>query len=282
MLKLGEMNQCVAVKITEHGMYLAEEEKPTEKVLLPKKQVPEDLEHGDKIDVFLYQDSQDRLIATTAQPKIMLHEVRLLTVREVGKIGAFLDWGLEKDLLLPYREQTKRVEPGEQVLCALYVDKTGRLCLTMNVYEYLRTDAPYHTNDTVAGRVYLISERFGAFVAVDDSFSALIPRKELFSELGIGQIIEARVAEVKSDGKLTLSIRKKAYRQMDEDAESVMQVIASYDGVLPFNDKASPDLIKREFNMSKNEFKRAVGKLYKERRIEITDHSIRQLSGAIW
>jgi len=276
MLKLGEMNRLTAVKLTEHGMYLAEAGNPDDKVLLPIKQAG-DLKVKDEVTVFLYKDSKDRLIATTKDPLIHLHETALLKVSQVGKIGAFVNWGLEKDLLLPYKEQTKKVNPDEEVLVALYIDKTGRLCLTMNVYEYLRTDSNYRVNDEVSGRVYLVSERFGAFVAVDDCYSGLIPRKELFEDVKVGRFVDARVSEVKSDGKLTLSIRKKAYLQMDEDAEKVMEVIRSFDGVLPFNDKVSPDIIRREFNMSKNEFKRAVGKLYKERRVEITDHSIRMI-----
>lgn len=290
MFYLGEFNNLKAIKKTEHGIYFAEitsennssDKSPSgrgsfeDKVLLPSKQ-SEGINIGDEVRVFLYKDSSDRLIATRQTPKITLNNVALLKVSDVAKIGAFVDWGLDKDLLLPFREQTKKVSKDEEVLVALYIDKTGRLALTMNVYEYLLQESPYKENDMVTGRVYLISERFGAFVAVDDKYSALIPRKELFSDVKIGKIIEARVTEVKSDGKLNLSIRKKAYEQMDDDAEAVMKVIDEFDGVLPFNDKADPDVIKREFNMSKNEFKRAVGRLYKQHRIEIMERSIRKI-----
>lgn len=277
MIKLGELNYLKVVKKTEHGLYLADPSNPDERVLLPNKQAA-GLNISDETEVFIYKDSSDRLIATKETPLIMLHKVALLKVTDVGKIGAFVDWGLEKDLLLPFREQSKKVNKDEEVLVALYIDKTGRLALTMNVYEYLDTDSPYKTGDIVSGRVYLISERFGAFVAVDDKYSALIPRKELFTEVKVGKIIDARVTEIKSDGKITLSIRKKAYEQMDEDAEQVMKVIDEFDGVLPFSDKAEPEVIKRELNMSKNQFKRAVGRLYKERRVEITEHSIRRIN----
>ena len=189
-----------------------------------------------------------------------------------------MDWGLEKDLLLPFKQQTKKVRVGEECLVALYIDKSSRLCLTMNVYDYLATDHNYKAGDEVEGRVYLISDNFGAFVAVDDEYSALIPKNEMYGDIRAGEVIKARITEVREDGKLSLSIRKKAYEQMDEDAERIMKVIKDFDGVLPFNDKASPETIKREFNMSKNEFKRAVGRLYKERRIEITDKSIRMVS----
>ena len=274
MLKLGEKNRLKSIRKTEQGIYLAESETAQESVLLPGKYVPKGHKVGEWLEVFLYRDSSDRLIATTQTPKIMLREVKVLTVADAGKIGAFLDCGLEKDLLLPFREQTKKVAKGEEVLVALYIDKSGRLALTMNVYPYLRTDSGYRRDDQVSGRVYLISNNFGAFVAVDDAFSALIPKNELFGDVEVGQIIHARIASVKEDGKLTLSIRKKAYAQMDDDALSVLELLRDGGGVLPFNDKADPEVIRQACGMSKNEFKRAVGRLYKERRIEIRKDSI--------
>ncbi len=274
MLRLGEVNCLKAIKKTEHGMILSETSDSAETVLLPGKMVPNDLEINDPIEVFLYRDSSDRLIATTKTPRIMLHEVKLLTVVSVTKIGAFIDWGLEKDLLLPFREQTAPVKAGDEVLSALYIDKTGRLALTMNVYPYLASDSDYRKEDTVCGRVYLISENFGAFVAVDDRYSALIPAKELFRDVKVGEIIDARITDIREDGKLSLSIRKKAYDQIEEDAETILGRIKACGGTLPFNDKASPDVIRKEFQMSKAEFKRAVGKLYKERRIRILENAI--------
>lgn len=276
MIQLGKKQKLIIVKKVEFGVYLAENKEAAleEKVLLPKKQVPEGAVPGTEIEVFIYKDSRDRLIATTKEPKLMLHQVAELTVVQVGKIGAFLDWGLEKDLLLPFREQTEKVKEGQRVLAALYIDKSSRLCATMNVYEYLQTDSPYQREDKVQGRVYEISREFGAFVAVDDTYSGLIPKKELYGEVHIGDTVTARVTAVKEDGKLDLSIREKAYLQIETDAEKVMEVIESFDGALPFNDKASPEVIRREMQMSKNEFKRAVGKLLKSGRIKITETAI--------
>lgn len=274
MIELGKKQILEVVKKVEFGVYLAEGAGSMDKVLLPKKQVPEGADNGTKIEVFIYRDSKDRLIATTAEPKLTLGELAVLTVKEVGKIGAFLDCGLEKDLFLPFKQQTKKVNAGDQVLAAMYIDKSNRLCATMNVYEYLKTDSPYEKEDTVRGIIYEISKNFGAFVAVDNRYSALIPAKEFHGEYAIGDEVEARVTAVKRDGKLDLSIRKKAYLQADEDAAYVMQVIEEFEGVLPFNDKVSPEIIRREFKMSKNAFKRAVGKLYKEGKIEITENRI--------
>ena len=285
MIRLGEIQTLKMIKKVEFGVYLAESgegaedggKQQTEKVLLPAKQMPRGVGIGDEIEVFIYRDSKDRLIATTNRPLVTLGGVARLRVVETGKIGAFLDWGLEKDLLLPFKEQKKKVKEGESCLVALYIDKSGRLCATMNVYRYLRQDSPYKRDDRVTGTVYEISDNFGAFVAVDDIYSGLIARKELYGDVQVGGTVTARVTEVKEDGRLNLSIREKAYLQIEKDAEKILQVIDSYDGALPFTDKASPETIKREMQMSKNEFKRAVGHLLKEKKISIGERAIRRL-----
>lgn len=292
MIKLGEIQTLKIVKKVEFGVYLADEgqneeqnaaERPgqalqtSEKVLLPGRQVPREAGIGTEVEVFVYRDSKDRLIATTARPLITLGGVSRLRVVQTGQIGAFLDWGLEKDLLLPFKEQKKRVKEGETCLAALYIDKSGRLCATMNVYRYLRQDSPYKKDDRVTGTVYEISDNFGAFVAVDDMYSGLIAKKELYGDVQVGGTVAARVIEVKGDGRLDLSIREKAYLQIEKDAEKILKVIDSYDGALPFTDKASPETIKREMQMSKNEFKRAVGHLLKEKKIIIGEKAIRKL-----
>ena len=223
----------------------------------------------------MYKDSKDRLIATTNTPLLMMDEIKVLKVAQVGKMGAFLNWGLEKDLFLPFREQTGKVKEGDECLVSLYIDKSNRLCATMKVYHHLKLNSPYKKDDRVNGLVYEISDNFGAFVAVDDMYSGLIAKKEFFGNVKVGDRITARVVAVKEDGKLDLSIREKALTQILIDAEKVLQVIESFDGALPFNDKANPEVIKREMQMSKNEFKKAVGHLLKSGKIEITEKSIR-------
>lgn len=269
--ELGKKKILMVVKKVDFGVYLGTNE---ERVLLPKKQVPDGVEIGDPIEVFLYKDSDDRLIATTQMPKIMRDEVKLLTVVDTGRIGAFLDWGLPKDLLLPFREQTAKVSKGEEVLVALYVDKTGRLCATMKVYHRLRTDSGYQKDDEVEGIIYETSGNFGVFVAVDNQYSALIPKREALDNLKVGDRIRARVTKVHEDGKLDLSVRKKAFLQMDEDAQAVLKRMEENEGSLPFTDKADAELIKKEFGFSKNAFKRAVGRLLKEQKIQINKNSI--------
>ncbi len=278
MLHLGEKQTLTVVKLVDFGVYLAPAQDSQERVLLPKKNVPEGTGLHDTIEVFLYKDSKDRLIATTAAPALMLHEFAVLTVSQVGKIGAFLDWGLEKDLFLPYKEQLCKVNEGDQILVTLYIDKSQRLCASMRgLYHLLSTDSPYQKGDLVKGRVYEFSDNFGTFLAVDDRYSARIPASEDHSRLHIGDVVEARVVKVKPDGKLDLTLRDKAQVQVHADAAHILKVLDEYAGVLPFNDKASPEIIMRETQLSKNAFKRAVGHLYKERKILITEKNIRRI-----
>ena len=276
-MRLGERQVLTVVKKVEFGVYLGSDE---ERVLLPKKQVPEEIEVGDSIEVFLYKDSSDRMIATIREPKITIGKLAVLEVVDVGRIGAFLDWGLEKDLLLPFKEQTTKVEKGDRCLVSLYIDKSGRLCATMKVYPLLRTDPPYKKDDTVQGTVYEVSREFGVFVAVDNKYSALIPRREVYGRMYPGQKIEARVAAVKADGKLDLSIRHRIPEQMDADAQKIVERMEKSGGVLPFTDKADPERIRDELGMSKAAFKRAVGRLLKQGKINIGEAKITLQSDA--
>ena len=276
MIELGKKQTLTVVKTVDFGVYLAEKDDKEGKdsVLLPAKQVPAGTKAGDELTVFIYKDSKDRLIATTREPMLQVGQTAVLKVSQVTRIGAFLNWGLEKDLLLPYHEQTTRMQEGKDVLVALYIDKSQRLCATMKVYHYLSTRTPYVVGDQVKGRVYEISGNFGVFVAVDDKYSALIPAREAAGKYRPGEILDLRVTEVKEDGKMNVTDRQKAYLQIEEDAESVLSVIDEFAGVLPFDDKASPEVIKREFGLSKNAFKRAIGHLLKEGKIEINERRI--------
>lgn len=273
MIRLGERQTLKCLKKMDFGIYLGESE--DEKVLLPKKQAPENVQIGDRVDVFVYRDSSDRLISTTRQPYITLGGLAVLEVKAVGKIGAFLDWGLEKDLFLPFKEQTDRVQPDKSYLVALYIDKSNRLAATMKIHRYLKGADKYQKDDMVRGTIYEMNSELGAFVAVENEFYGLVPKKEIHKKMQVGDEITARVTEVREDGKLNLSPNKKAYMQMDEDAETILRVIEEYDGVLPYGEKVSPEIIARDFGLSKNAFKRGVGRLYKEGKIDIEEKSIK-------
>lgn len=280
MIELGKRQNLTVVKKVDFGVYLAENEQASaagERVLLPNKQVPEGTGLHDTVNVFIYKDSQDRRIATCQKSLLEMGQIALLRVVSVSKIGAFLDWGLEKDLFLPFKEQTVRVREGDECLVTLYVDKSERLCATMKLYHSLHTDSPYKEGDTVRGRVYEISDNFGVFLAVDHLYSALIPKKEAQGKYRPGDEVTVRVVKVREDGKLNVSPHQKAYLQMDVDCDNIMQVLDEFAGVLPFDDHVSPEVIKREFGISKAAFKRAVGRLLKEEKITIRDGRIYRL-----
>lgn len=281
-MRLGYIQTLAVVKKTDFGVYLSDlekkgsrERKETDEVLLPKNQINEEMKIGSEVEVFLYKDSEDRLIATKIKPFITAGEVKKLRVKETTDIGAFLDWGLPKDLLLPFKEQLHRVQAGDYVLVTVYVDVSDRLCATMDLYSRLSKLPPYRKDDMVKGTVYQLHDEIGAFVAVDNKYSALVPKRELHRELKYGEEIEARVLEVKEDGKLDLSLRKKAYEQMDSDAELILEKLKLAGGSLPYHDKSGADEVKKEFEMSKAAFKRAIGRLFKEKIIVIEENGIR-------
>jgi hypothetical protein len=278
MIELGKLQTLYMVKTSTVGVYLNDEPNKLEgRILLPKKQVPEQMAKGDAIEVFVYKDSEDRPIATTNVPKLTLGEIANLEVVSLSSIGAFMNWGLEKDLFLPFKEQTIPVREGRTYLVTLYIDKSERLCASMKIYDALSTDSPYQKDDHVSGVVYGMNENLGAFIAVDQKYHGMIPIKELHQKLYIGDTVNARVIRVRNDGKMDLSLREKAYLQMDADCELVMKTIESYDGVLPFTDKATPAVIERELGLSKNAFKRAVGRLLKQGKIQINPTGIRKI-----
>ena len=194
---------------------------------------------------------------------------------DITKIGAFLDWGLEKDLFLPFKEQSMKLEKGREYLIALYIDKSDRLCGTMKIKDYLESASPYKEGDWVKGTIYSINEEFGAFVAVDNKYEGLIPKKELIGVYVPGEVVELRVTHVKPDGKLDLSLRDKFYVEIGDDADYILNKTKENGGVLMLNDNSSPKAIRKDLNMSKAAFKRAVGRLLKEGKIEFIEGGIK-------
>lgn len=277
-IELGKYQELIVTKKTDFGVFLnTPTGEDSQKILLPKAQVPVGTDLKDVLKVFVYKDSEDRPIATTLEPDLTLGNVARLYVTQVTPIGAFLEWGLTKDLFLPFKEQLYKVQEGDAVLVTLYIDKSERLCASMHVYDALRNDSKYKKDDEVNGRVYEISENFGVFVAIDDMYSALLPKKEVFETYRINQPIYARVAQVMEDGRLTLSVKKKIPEQMNEDADFIYRCLEQEGGFLPFHDKSAPEAIKNRFHMSKNAFKRGIGHLMKKGLITIANDGIRKV-----
>ena len=275
MIELGKIQTMEIIRETPIGLYLNVKEEPNEDdILLPNNQVPRGARIGDEIDVFVYNDSKDRMIATLKSPKLKIGESATLKVIEVNDIGAFLDWGLEKDLLLPFKEQLGIVSEGDEVPVTLYVDKSDRLCATMKLYDQLSCESPYRQTDRVRGVIYRINRELGCFVAVEGKYHGMIPTKEMYGIFRVGDTIDARVKKVHEDGKLELSVREAAYAEIEGDAQKIIDRLKQNGGMLKLNDNSSPEAIKSELNMSKKAFKRAVGRLLKEGAVKITDDGI--------
>ncbi|HOW22757.1 MAG TPA: S1-like domain-containing RNA-binding protein [Sedimentibacter sp.] len=279
MIKLGEIQELEVAKKTDIGVYLKSQDtdKPKDWVLLPKKQVPSGAKIGDKIKVFIYRDSDDRIIATVKRPKIVMGEIAALRVVEKSRIGAFLDWGLEKDLFLPFKEQVGDIRLNGKYLVGLYIDKSDRLCATMNLFKVLRTDSPYKVNDTVTGTVFSLKRGLGAMVAVEGKYLGLIHEGELLKPLRPGQTVKVRVSNIKEDGKLDLSLKDAPKLQIDKDGEKILKILIKNKGFLPLNDDSRPEDINRMLNMSKSSFKKAVGRLMKKRLVVMTYEGIEML-----
>ena len=271
-MELGKIQSLKVDRKKDFGVYLTDGN--GEDVLLPMKEVPKDCEVGSEIEVFIYRDSKDRLIATTRKPKLLVGEIGRLFVKSTTGIGTFLDIGLERDVLLPFKETLGKVKEGDEVLVYLYEDKSHRLAASAKVYSRLSTNSPYKKDDEVVGTVFEI-KKMGIFVAVEEKYNVMITPNENFENVKPGDRLDLRVIRVREDGKLDLSPRKKAYVQLVKDADVLYGIMERRGGSLGFDERVSPDRIKAELELSKNAFKRAGGHLLKEGKIEIVDGDIK-------
>lgn len=274
MIKIGENQKLKIDHFSSVGAYLYGGEKREETVLLPKAELSNDKKVGDEITVFVYRDSHDRIIATTRRPYIEIGSLALLRVVSKTKIGAFMDMGLERDVLLPFSEMIGTVGEGKFYLVRLYLDKSQRLAVTMNIRNSLKNDSNYQENDQVAGTIYSIHPEHGLFVAVDEKYDSLVPKEEAKGIYEIGEVIQARVSQRKKDGRLVLSLKDRAYLYIDEDSEHILDLLEDNGGFLEIGDKSNPEKIKEVTGLSKSAFKKAIGKLYKEKSIKLYPEKI--------
>ncbi len=272
MIKIGKRQKMKINNISSIGVYLdAQTGETSDNILLPNNEIEDlELEVGQELNVFIYRDSEDRLIATLKQTKAMIGTITRLEVVDVNAIGAFLDWGLEKDLLLPKGQEEGILRVGDNPLVGLYEDNKGRVSATMNIYKFLLSTFNFEENDRVTGTVYRVNSDIGVFVAVEDRYFGLIPKSECFKEYEVGEEVSCRIIRIREDGKLDLSTRELKIQQMDKDAEIILDMMRK--GTFDLNDKSSPEDIKRELNMSKKAFKRAIGSLYKNKLILKTEN----------
>lgn len=273
---MGNTNNLKIFEIDARGVLLKKEDND-KGIYLPTKELPEGRSVGDYLDVFIFRDSNNRLVATLKKPYGEVGELAYLKIVDVTPIGAFLEWGLEKDLFLPMGEQTCKLVKGNYYLVKIYLDKSRRLCATMKLDDHLKTHPPYKPGETVEGTVYGYNPRLGVFIAVDNQYYGFVHITEKFANLKIGDKSSFRVIRIREDGRVDLSTRQVAYKQMSSDAESILQFLAIRGGFLPLNDKSDPKEIKNYLSISKNAFKRALGRLLKEKKVIQTDDGIKLL-----
>jgi predicted RNA-binding protein (virulence factor B family) len=274
MLKLGKINRLEVYRMVEFGAFLADAD---EEVLLPRKFVPEGTKVGSALDVFLYLDSEDRPVATTQTPKAQVGDTEFLEVTDVNKIGAFLDWGLDKDLFVPFREQKEPMEKGKSYPIRVVLDKvSGRIFGSSRLHVFSKKihDNNFKNGEKVQILVCEESER-GFKVLINNEYLGMLYKNELHRPVKLGEKLEAYISKLRPDKKIDVCLRKPGFFGVLKEKPLILEKLEEAGGFLPYNSKSSPKEIEKHFHLSKRVFKQAIGNLYKEKRIIITDDGIK-------
>ncbi len=277
MIEIGRSNELRILRNTSVGLYLGDES--GEEVLLPNKYCPEKFELQDKIEVFVYHDHEERKVATKIRPKILLNEFELLQVTAVTNVGAFMDWGLEKDLLVPFREQRHKMQEGKWYIVYLDVDrKTDRLYASNKIDNILQNRVLTVERGEEVSLLIFQKTDLGFSVIVNNIHKGLLFRNEIFKELNIGDKIIGFVKNIREDNKLDISIQRIGYENFNDcNSELIFHKLVENEGFLPVTDKSSPEEIRRQFGISKKAFKKSIGALYKQRKITILPEGIKSI-----
>lgn len=275
MVDIGRLNTLKVIRRADHGLYLENEE--GDDVLLPTKYIPVGTRITDEIEVFVYRDSEDRVIATNLTPKAMVGDFAVLEVVAVSSHGAFLNWGLEKDLLVPYKEQKRKMYVGDKHVVAVYLDESSdRVVATTKIGKFLADDIPvFSSNEEVEALVYDFNE-IGFNCIVNQEYIGIIYMNEIFDEEpDQGDVLKAYVQKVRPDGKIDLSLLKSGYVKVDDISKGILDMLAKSDGYIAISDKSPAEMVYDKFGISKKNFKKAIGALYKQKLIEIEKIGIR-------
>jgi len=272
MIELGKYNTLGVVRRTPHGFYLGNDE---EEVLLPNKYIPNELAIGQTIEVFVYLDFEERIVATTLKPKIQLHEFACLKVIDVNKVGAFLDWGLEKDLMVPFSEQAKNMRVDAFYLVYLYLDAdSNRLVASSKIDQFLEKEA---VNVAVGEKVDLligVASPIGVTVIINNRYRGLVFNNQIFRKIYPGEKTEGYIKEIREDNRIDVSLQPMGYKNIESSAEIILNKLRSNKGFLNLNDNSRPEEIKEKLQMSKKTYKKTIGALYKQKLISIEDDGI--------
>ncbi len=272
MLQIGNYNTLAIERITPSGALMASEEG---NILLPGRLVPKNAARGDLLKVFVYVDSEGRLTATTRTPRAVVGDFAILKVKDNVSVGTFLDWGLEKDLLLPFGEQNGQLRRGEDVLVYVYLHSSGRVAASAKLDKFLQlADSSLMEGDTVDLLVYAFSD-LGVKVVINNTYGGLLFRSELPLEPSCGEQLRGYIKRIREDGKIDVTLRKGGEEEAANDRSVILDALKAHNGFLPLNDKSSPEAIATALRLSKKSFKKAIGGLFKERLVEISPEGIR-------
>ncbi len=272
-IRLGDYNTMVVVKRVDFGLYL--DGGKAGEILLPSRYVPEGVEIGDELEVFIYLDQDERIIATTEKPLAKVGDFAYLEVKWVNEYGAFLGWGLMKDLFCPFREQKKKMEIGESYIVYVHIDEDSyRIVASAKVDRYLNKDhCPLNSGDEVELLVWQKTE-LGFKVIINNEYPGLVYEDQVFSLIHTGDRMKGYIQTVRNDGKIDVSLQKTGRQQTLDFSDTLLNYIRAHEGFCPFNDKSDAGDIYREFNVSKKVFKKAVGDIYKRRLITIASDGL--------
>ena len=278
MIYIGRMNRMKVVKHVDFGVYLDGQDEG--EILLPRKDVPHDTQVGDRLHVFIYRDSDDRLIATTKRPLVQVGEAAYLKVKQQNNVGTFMDWGLPKDLLVPFNEQAWPMNEGRNVVIYCYLDEnTNRIAGTTKFHRHLSEDGlnVFQEGDAVKGMVAAQTE-LGYKIILNNTHIGLLYKNEVFKPMRFGHELKVFIKQIREDGRIDLSIAASNQDVRDELEEKIMAYLKAHDGVSRITDKSPPNVIYDTFNASKANFKRALGRLYKKRLVSLNKTQVRLLS----
>jgi len=277
MIEIGKQNRLIVLRNTSVGLYLGDEE--GQDILLPLKYIPEGIDINDEIDVFVYRDSEDRLIATTLEPRIQLNGFASLRVKDVNDMGAFLDWGLEKDLMVPYREQMTRMRVGQYQIVYLYVDETtGRLAASNKLDRFLDPEPVGLSEGEKVDLLVWTETDLGYNVVINQKYKGLLYKNQIFSVVEPGDEVTGYIKLIREDHKIDVTLQQQGLANIEANAQIVLDRLKKNKGFLPLTDNSSPEDIMDELQMSKKTFKKAVGTLYKQQLIKLEDKGITLLT----
>ena len=273
-MELGKYNTLRAARYTSVGLFLEDEQE--ESVLLPMKWVPKDITEGDELEVFVYLDSEERPIATTMTPKAIVGEFAFLEVKQMTHSGAFLDWGLQKDLFVPFIEQDGRMQPGEWHTVYLYIDPlTERITATARIERKVEKEAKDLSHNQEVDLLIASKTPLGFNVIIDQRYMGLVYENEVFQNIKPGDKVKGFIKQIREDGKIDVSLQKQGFSNVEPNAAIILEKLKENEGFLPLSDKSDPDDIKHHLEMSKKTFKKAIGGLYKQKLISIEPDGIK-------